>query len=234
LKFQIEPTLTGEIGTFRTEGEQPLIYVEPKGHGMEAYDDQLTRREATQDVDASAAGRAVGTSGSASSGDRTLAQRVSGMVEGFNKYRKAVNLEGAEQIRAYRYTGTADDPEQSTGDIGYDLLPLHETIWARTRRGPNETFGEMSDYGSREVSLAGAVGAKKSVRLGPLGSSFRGVNGAENKARPPWGWFDMTERERPLGEWFFDPAAVINRHFPTANVATAYIHQPFLGVIRRK
>jgi hypothetical protein len=110
-------------------------------------------------------------------------------------------------------------------------VPTYSTLWTRTRRVPNETYGEQQDYGPREVRVAGAAKARM-ITLGPLGSSFRGVQGAENKARPPWGWFDMTERDRPLGEWFLDPAAAVRRHFPTIDMDTGYLHQPFLGVTR--
>ena len=50
-------------------------------------------------------------------------------------------------------------------------------------------------------------------------------------ARPPWGWFDNRERERPLGEWFFDPAGTIARHFsPAEPFSLVYVHHPYLGI----
>jgi hypothetical protein len=36
-----------------------------------------------------------------------------------------------------------------------------------------------------------------------------------------------------MGQWFFDPAATIKRHFNTgADFSLAYTHAPFLGVMR--
>ena len=55
------------------------------------------------------------------------------------------------------------------------------------------------------ASIKDAV-VSQAMKLGVLESALRGVAGAPNKARPPWGWFDISERDRPLGEWFFDPA----------------------------
>ena len=52
-------------------------------------------------------------------------------------------------------------------------------------------------------------------------------------ARPPWAWFDATERDRPLGEWFLDPAGSVRDHFDTIDdVSDMYVHQPFMGVFR--
>lgn len=227
LKYQREATLAKDVGTLRFEGQHPLVYVEPKGHGMEAYDEQdrAPVTEGAPAVPAASAERAGGNG---------LVNRVSGLVNGLNKARKVVNLEGAESVRIYRFTGRAENPEAGSGDVGYDLLPTHGTLWARTRGGANETYSEVLDYGTREARVASAGGKvqTRTVKLGRLGSSFLGLEGAANKARPPWGWFDMTERERPLGEWFLDPAAVISRHFPGEKIGTAYVHQPFLGVVR--
>lgn len=52
-------------------------------------------------------------------------------------------------------------------------------------------------------------------------------------ARAPWGWFDGKERGRPLGEWFFDPAATVKRHFRLGSTfSTVYTHAPGLGITR--
>jgi len=239
LKYQPSATLAKGIGTVRLDGQHPLIYIEPKGHGMEAFADQPK-------TPAEGAGTTVGTAGPGGRGDPAagvngsdgstqtaggLVGRVAGLVSRVEAARKLVNNEKPETIRVYRFTGTAEDPESTEGDVGYDLLPTYSTMWARARTAPNETYGEVQDYGEREVRTAGAPKAG-TFMLGGLGSSFRGVQGAENKARPPWGWFDMTERDRPLGEWFLDPAAAVRRHFPTLDMDTGYLRQPFLGITR--
>ena len=54
-----------------------------------------------------------------------------------------------------------------------------------------------------------------------------------NMARPPWGWFDSSEKDRPLGEWFFDPAGTIKRHFALpSSFSVTYVHQPARGLFR--
>jgi hypothetical protein len=52
-------------------------------------------------------------------------------------------------------------------------------------------------------------------------------------ARPPWGWFDKDEKDRPLGEWFFDPAAAVKRRLKAGDgFSLVYLHNPALGVFR--
>jgi hypothetical protein len=55
-----------------------------------------------------------------------------------------------------------------------------------------------------------------------------GKVGASNMSRPPLDCFDNAEKDRPAGEWFLDPAAVIKRHFnPTGSSRLcAFITRP--------
>ena len=136
----------------------------------------------------------------------------------------------------YRFAGRADDPEAAgDGEVGYELLPLVTTLWPRARKGVNETFGRLTDYGSLTVAATDASGraARRKVTLGRVGSSFAGAVGAPHAARPPWGWFDRGARAERPGAWFFDPAATIKRRYNLgADFSTAYRHAPFLGVFR--
>ena len=172
----------------KLEAGRPLLYIEPKGHGISAY-------------------------------------------FGNDKQRPSAGL------LVYKFTGRADDPEKSTQDfIGYDLVPLATTIWPRARGGENETFGVAHLYGKRSfnVALTSNRVSKRTFNLGTLGSAFRGNKGAPHKARPPWGWFDRNDGERAQGEWFFEPAATIKRHFNLGNdFSDAYIHAPFLSLNRK-
>ncbi|HZH90320.1 MAG TPA: hypothetical protein VEX70_06815 [Pyrinomonadaceae bacterium] len=168
---------------------RPILYVEPKGHGVFAFDG--------------------GEKQTPSSGSLV-----------------------------YAFAGRADDPDKvPTGEIGYALLPLSTTLWPRARGGVNQTFGAVQGYGTRSFSAAQAPAqsAKRlSVNLGNLGTAFRGNKGAPNAARPPWGWFDRSDRQGAPGEWFFDPAATIKRHFKLDDdFSVAYTHAPFLGVTRK-
>lgn len=138
----------------------------------------------------------------------------------------------------YTFAGRADDPEAAGREketIGYELVPLYDTLWRRAVSGSKETFGEVADYGalSFEASVAKRP-SRRTKKMGRLGASFLGAFGAPNAARPPWGWFDRAERGRPRGEWFFDPAATARRHLGRgADFSTAYLHAPFLGLFRR-
>lgn len=143
----------------------------------------------------------------------------------------------ARAALVYRFTGRAEDPEAvKSAEVGYDLLPLYDTLWARARGGPNQTFGRAQDFGQLTVSAASARGraAGRRVRLGKLGAAFKGRVGRADAARPPWGWFDREERPAAPGSWFFDPAATVKRHFSLgADFSTTYLHAPFLGIFRR-
>ena len=138
----------------------------------------------------------------------------------------------------YRFAGRADDPEAARdgAEVGYELVPLRTTLWARARKGVGETFGSLTDYGVVAVSAADARGRAASHRaaVGKVGSAFAGRVGARHAARPPWGWFDRGERGASPGGWFFDPAAAIKRRYNLGQeFSTVYRHAPFLGVIRR-
>jgi hypothetical protein len=140
-------------------------------------------------------------------------------------------------VLVYRFTGSADDPETQDrgGAVGYELLSLYDTLWPRAHDGINETYGATYDYATISVNVVQKSGKtiSQQVNLGTLGAAFSGKVGAENMARPPWGWFDIDERDERTGLWFFDPASVIKRHFNlVGNFSTAYLDAPFLGVFR--
>jgi hypothetical protein len=118
----------------------------------------------------------------------------------------------------YKFTGRADDPEKSSADeIGYALVAIATTLWPRARGGVNETFGAAHQYGARSFGTAHAqsrAAQRRSVKLGNLGAAFRG--------------------RRARGEWFFDPAVTIKRHFKLSDdFSVVYTHAPFLGVNRK-
>lgn len=154
------------------------------------------------------------------------AERYSGRREQLKKSVKGVLV--------YSYTGTADEPEKLRGEsVGYDLLAIYETLWRQAQMGENDTFGEVLEYQPLTITTQQLDGTAISLeqQLGKLGAAFRGTVGFKNKARPPWGWFDSTEKDRPLGEWFFDPAGVIARHFNLDQTfAQTYTYHPFLKI----
>jgi hypothetical protein len=139
-------------------------------------------------------------------------------------------------ILIYNFTGHADEPESKrTNEAGYELIPLYDTLWPLAHKGVNGTFGAVHKYATLNVSFLQTEGQMRTrqVNWGSLGAAFSGRVGASNMARPPWGWFDISESEQPLGGWFFDPAGVIKRHFnPGEEFSTVYLHAPFLGIFR--
>ena len=93
--------------------------------------------------------------------------------------------------------------------------------------------GATTDYGRVTVSVALANGRAqaRAVQVGVRGSAFLGAVGGRNMARPPWGWFDVKERDESAGAWFFDPAATVRRHFKLGEeFSVAYTWQPFLSI----
>jgi GNAT superfamily N-acetyltransferase len=207
-RYAAEGADAPDFKRFTSEGNRPLLYVEPKGHGVSAYDDERRAKDS-------------------SSKDSSKAQ--------------AEDAGGARERKSlvYRYAGRAGDAEGAGagGEVGYELLSLYTTLWPRARRGANETFGVAQDFGAlSSVAFVdgGSKASSRRVTLGKLGAAFLGKVGAPNAARPPWGWFDRTERDVTPGSWFFDPAATVKRDFRAGDdFSLAYTHAPFLGVFRR-
>ena len=174
------------FGTFRLDGTRVLLYVEPKGHGIDTY-----------------------------SGD--------------------VKQTAKKEFLVYKFTGRAEDPEQAhDAAVGYDLLPIETTLWARAGKGiaagANLTYGDTHDYGQITIKISQPKGrvVTRKIKVGKIGSAFLGKTGGLNMAHPPWGWFDNKARKQPLGLWFFDPATVVKRDFQTdATFSTVYVRLPF-------
>ncbi|MEP6569213.1 MAG: hypothetical protein ABJC10_05505 [Acidobacteriota bacterium] len=184
------PYLTGEpapkgFGIFQTDKQSVLLYVEPKGHGIEAY-----------------------------SGDEKQTAK--------------------KQFLIYKFTGEAEDPDkQKYGSVGYELLPIQTSLWAKARiprKDKGITYAMVHDYAEIPLSVVqpnGQVAVKK-IKVGEIGETFAGDTGGMNMARPPWAWFDKGKRGEPLGLWFFDPARIIKRDFKLdESFSTAYVRLPF-------
>ncbi|MEP7271884.1 MAG: hypothetical protein ABI882_10310 [Acidobacteriota bacterium] len=143
-------------------------------------------------------------------------------------------------VYMYVYAGRADDPQKTTVgadqkkvEIGYDLVPIANTLWMRAQGGSGETYGVATEYPTVWPISKPVPGALDESAESPkvvLGSAFLGAVGSPNRARAPWAWFDWTERDRPAGEWFFDPATLIARHFRLgAQFSRTYVYHPFLN-----
>ena len=139
----------------------------------------------------------------------------------------------------YSYAGRADEPSgaESQSEVGYDLISIYDTLWKHAHDDKkNETYGVFSEYAPFALQFIKTVGGGSAAEVKTpkrkLGAAFLGEVGSPNKARPPWGWFDQTERDRPLGEWFFDPASVVARHFELGDTfSRVYLYHPYLGKV---
>ncbi len=197
LKYCAREDRAGICEAIEMNGQRPLIFIEPKGHGPSRY-----------------------------VGDKFQLKRA---VKG---------------VMTYTYSGRAEDSDEaanksdkSAKSVSYDLIPIYDTLWMRAQSGANETYGEAFDFQSRSIlrvrtdTPAPKIEKKVEQMFGPLGVAFRGQVGFKNKARPPWGWFDNSEKDRPQGEWFFDPASVIARHFSLGpEFSLAYVYQPYFKI----
>ena len=194
--LEYTPTGAGPRGVERVtlRAQSAELFIEPKGHGIEAYRGDRDQLEAAEN--------------------------------GFVIYRYAGR---AEAPGTGRVTAGAGRPVA----VGYELVSLYDTLWARAQTGANETFGDGYAFAVFAIRTRLASGDDTALQVEPgvLGASLRGAVGGRNMARPPWGWFDNRERDRPLGEWFFDPAGTIARHFdPDEPFSFVYLHQPYLGI----
>jgi hypothetical protein len=179
-KYTAGETSEKDAKSFLTADERPLLYIEPKGHGIEAY-----------------------------AGDKQTSNK---------------------DVVVYKVASQAGNPEKVEGQsVGYELVPLQTTLWAHAREGVNATYGETHDYGEITIKLQSSDRVTESkTELQKIGIAFVGKVGGLNMARPPWGWFDRSNREGTLGLWYFDPAATIKRDFQLDEAfSTAYLRPPF-------
>lgn len=82
----------------------------------------------------------------------------------------------------YRYKGQAEEPRGGNDrDVGYELTPIDE-LWSRRH----------------DSTIFYAFG------------TFRGDDHGENKANAPWGWVDKDDVEVAAGDFFLDPAYLVD------------------------
>ena len=172
------------LASLKTDQQRVLLYVEPKGHGIEAY-----------------------------TGDDKQTEKKTFVI--------------------YRYEGRADNPEAiKEGPVGYELLPIETTLWARAKNvgKENPTYASTKDFGQVVINVQDKNGKTvvHKIKVGTLGFAFLGKTGGLNMARPPWSWFDRDHRKDPPGYWFFDPADLVKRDFKLGDdFSTTYARLPF-------
>ena len=177
-------------GSYRlpVEDEHPVLYVEPKGHGIRAFH-----------------------------GGRQI-HNVDGFV-------------------VYRYTGHAGEPlgvvsgHGQHEDVGYELVPLINTLWLLAQEQHADVYAGTFDYGDWTIRTQDASGVvrRHDKFVGEISDHFRGSAGPGNIARPPWAWHDQGRQ----GNWFLTPAEMIKRHFELNDTfSTTYLHHPAFGIYR--
>jgi hypothetical protein len=201
---------------------RPLLYVEPKGHGVENYVADHKQSSAVDDSD------------EPQSETMDSKNKDSDKKSKDKKSKKKDIKESRNGLVVYRFTGGAEQPDKVKGDsCGYDLVPIQTTLWKHAQAEANETYGTSFDYQEITISIVSKGGgpSERKVKIGMRGFAFLGKKGGQNIARAPWGWFDVGDKSQPLGIWFFDPAKAIKRHFKLDEAfSTVYVRHPILGV----
>jgi Zn-dependent protease with chaperone function len=134
------------------------------------------------------------------------------------------------KVLEYRFADGGDEPKPKDTKATYGLIPLYSTLWKIAHDPNNDTYGQTHDYGFITIKLRTAPDQvkKQAIVLGKAGSGYLAIRGGNALARPPWGWFDAEEKDRPLGEWFFQPAETVKRHFNLGDdFSTSYLHTRF-------
>jgi len=97
-------------------------------------------------------------------------------------------------------------PTGLVGSFSYDLLKLDETLWLnREDIGDTKTFDEFGRF-ARDMGTASAP-----------------------PSLVPWSYREVNDTSRPWGEFLFDPASMVRRHFEGGwgTFQTIYEYNPF-------
>ena len=117
----------------------------------------------------------------------------------------------------YRFTGRgAEEPEDlGDTDISYELLPIHEQLWARrTEIGRDKTYCCAEGFelnGNRTARFGAAFN-------GPIGGCA---------AKPPWGWDQKDDGNVRTGDWFLNPLYALNEHVNIPDFGREYKYNPY-------
>lgn len=117
----------------------------------------------------------------------------------------------------YRHAGSGAGEVPTSGndrDVGYALVPLETTLWARRKDICNDgcTF-------DKEMTYEGQT----------LGKAFDGDDHGDDKANPPWAWDDPDDGPVYRGGFFFRPAETVLTHLEVGGEwSKTYLHNPYL------
>jgi hypothetical protein len=115
----------------------------------------------------------------------------------------------------YRYKGVAQLPKSGNDrDVGYALVPLTTTIWARRK--------DICDSGCTFDGTMTYEGQS-------IGKAFDGDSHGDDKANPPWAWDDPEDGPVLRGGFFFRPAETVLTHLKVSGAwSKTYLVNPFL------
>lgn len=120
----------------------------------------------------------------------------------------------------YDYGAEAQDPKGANhGIYSYELLPIHDELWARRELvGKGNVFSKVFDFKGERYSIA------------DVPESFAGEKYGNGRARPPWAWKDMFSGSDNRGEWFLDPAVYVTKKLKkySKEISLEYIHNPYV------
>lgn len=102
--------------------------------------------------------------------------------------------------------------------VAYALLPVEAELWPRRTPPASAIFATPWDY----------QGARH--RMADLSRTFRGDTRMRDASVTPWAHDDRDDRV-PAGDWFFDPAYTLGRHFRIGHPwSTRYLRNVYLGI----
>ncbi len=151
-----------------------------------------------------------------------------------------------KRFRIFTYTGVAEDPEKTDSlEVGYDLLDIKKTFWDMPESDMQAFFATRHDYSHITVPILEDGEVKiEHIEKKMVGTRIRGHVDMHNAARMPWKWegitwkrllhlrFRFRHNEMRHGEWFFDPAMVIGKHFKLGEkeLSRVYISHPYVAL----
>ena len=123
----------------------------------------------------------------------------------------------------YWYYGFAEEPSSGNDrNVSYNLIPIITTLWPyRFNIGNGKTYDKPFTYQGYRYSFTQYIG-------GAFDGSGPGALSPDDAANPPWGWDDDDFGDN-TGDFFFDPAYLVNEHFYMPEpFSLTYVYNPYL------
>jgi hypothetical protein len=145
-----------------------------------------------------------------------------------SRYSRAVDAFPGGTGVTYVYAGEPRSPRHANDrNVGYELLPLYDEWWMRAVDGRGRSEGTFDDDCPYQP-----LGGRPAIRYATMPCSFLGRAQARNRAKPFWGWLDLSTRPvLAKGQWGLDPAYSVSRllSFPArVPFSLDYVFNPFL------